>query len=504
MKPGALMGIFMPIFVLMVAFSNTVFADANTIVKDAKKLIRTAERNMYSGKNTEADTMLKEALTMLEKAKAEEPDNKLLRRVEKKYQQTRAKVDKKINSSTSRSSSTSSSQIVNINKKATKKLPGGVKKRLNDINRLLDLVERGSTYKLDEANELFSEIDRMYGNKFDPNDELYVTTKNRFNQLSGKADGQAASKAQAEADAQLAKKAMEQQSAEWISQFQAYLSYPGNEGHNPDKLVFIPGTSETDKFADAQKRYEEFKQFYAQYKNTSFPNEKNWKLEELADRKAPTRLSDFETQFASRMGAVAERTSSQISQAMNNLNKDISWQSDKKAIPPLVDHKWMNSIEDSVNEALNAVGSNSPEGKKLSREFEELVKKDNQYREIRKQRTFMTPDKYTDSDIENIKTKASSLVKNNKKEGGQPLRTTVISSDWKEESVWEWTDTSRSQRRYRTTRSLTAQVAAKTKDGVRLITVAIAKDKQSDGSWGALYGNLHQYSEPMLEENVNT
>jgi len=69
--------------------------------------------------------------------------------------------------------------------------------------------------------------------------------------------------------------------------------------------------------------------------------------------------------------------------------------------------------------------------------------------------------------------------------------------------VEEWTDTSKTVWRIRTTRNITGQVAANTPNGVRLITVALAQDKQSDGSWGVLYGNLHQYYDPMLESNVN-
>ncbi len=51
--------------------------------------------------------------------------------------------------------------------------------------------------------------------------------------------------------------------------------------------------------------------------------------------------------------------------------------------------------------------------------------------------------------------------------------------------------------------NVTAQVAARASDGVRLITVALAQDELGNGGWGPLYGNLHQYSDPMLEENVN-
>ena len=169
----------------------------------------------------------------------------------------------------------------------------------------------------------------------------------------------------------------------------------------------------------------------------------------------------------------------------------------------MIDHYRMSTIEQQVNKAMTAAGAGSAEAAKLEQAYALLVAKDQEHREIRKQRTFMTADQYQSSDIDAIKNKAESLVANNNKEGGKPLRSTVISENWKEETVWEWTDTSRTQKRWRTTRALTAQVAAKTPDGVRLITVAIAKDKQSDGSWGALYGNLHQYSDPMLEENVN-
>ena len=114
----------------------------------------------------------------------------------------------------------------------------------------------------------------------------------------------------------------------------------------------------------------------------------------------------------------------------------------------------------------------------------------------------MTSDRYTGGDIGELKKRAEALVEKDQKEGGKPLRCTIISDDWQEETVEEWADTSRTTWRVRTTRSITGQVAAKTADGVRLITVALAKDKQSDGSWGALYGNLHQYSDPMLESNV--
>jgi hypothetical protein len=385
-----------------------------------------------------------------------------------------------------------------------------VKKRLKDITRHLDSAERyaGSDaekaqYKLGQAEELFAEIDRMYADQFDAANPDYAAVKNRYNQLTGMAAAQGAAEAKSEADAADAKAAKEKQSGEWVAKFREYLSYSGSEGYNPEKLVFVPGTSEPEKFADAKKRYEAFKKFYEEYKNTDFPAGKTWALEDIADNEAPRRLQEFEEGFASRMGSVVERAENEINGAMAQLEKDNGWQSDKSIKPNLIDHKRMQSIGEATAEAVSALGATDPKAAQVQAKFAALKAKDKENRQIRKERTFMTPDRYTGKDISALKEKAKTLVKNNTKEGGTPLRCTVIAENWREETVHEWTDTSRTARRWRTTRHQTAQVAAKTSSDARLITVALAQDKQSDGKWGPLYGNLHQYSDPMLEANVN-
>ena len=188
---------------------------------------------------------------------------------------------------------------------------------------------------------------------------------------------------------------------------------------------------------------------------------------------------------------------------MAQLEKDNGWKSDKAIKPNLVDHKWMTSIRETTEKVAAALPESDPKRKEIEAKFDALVTKDKENREIRKERTFMTPDRYAGGDIGALKKKAEDLVKNNKKEGGDPLRCTIISENWQEQTVEEWTDTTKTTWRRRTTRGITAQVAAKTADGVRLITVALAENKQSDGNWGPLYGNLHQYSDTMLESNVN-
>ncbi|MDA3835000.1 MAG: hypothetical protein PF495_16560 [Spirochaetales bacterium] len=484
---------------------GVVSANANDLAKQADKIIRSAERKMHSGKVEEAVTMLKEAGALLEQGKSEDPSNTKISQTEKKLDRIQKIIDKKLGKT-----SKSAEPAMVAKQAGTTKLPGGVTKRLKDITRNLDKAERyansdakNAAAKLEAAKELFAEIDSKYSGQFDAAHPDYVAVKSRYNTLASQTAAQGSAEAKAESDAAGAKVAKEKQSAEWVPKFQAYLAYTGSEGHNPAKTIFVPGTSEPEKFAEAKKRYEAFKKFYEEYKKTDFPNGKTRALEDLADNQAPTRMKDFEEGFASRMGSVSERAEGGITSAMAYLEKDNGWKSDTSIRPNLLDHKRMASIKETIEQAVTALGADDPKAKQVQANFDALVAKDKENRQVRKERTFMTPDVYTGKDIKALKKKAEALVENNAKEGGKPLRCNVIAENWREETVEEWTDTSQTTLRWRTTRHQTAQVAAKTSNGVQLLTVALAQDRQSDGKWGTLYGNLHQGSDPILESNVN-
>ncbi len=515
-------------FALSLLAPGTAFAGANDLAKQADKIIRKAERKMHSGKNEEAATLLQEAVALLEQGKSEDPVNRKILQTEKKLVRIQKAVDRKLGKTTAKRSSSganlppkpqqksispaSPAPVAATQKSNSTELPSNVKSKLSKITIHLKEAEadlangkraKNAQYQIDKAGDIFAMIDKRYAEKFDPNHPDYVKIKNHYNALTAKVETQAIAETQAKIDAAGAKDAREKQSAEWVPKFQEYLAYSTSEGHNPAKLVFVPGTSEPEKFDDAKKRYEAFKKFYEEYKKTDFPNGKTWQLEDIADNQAPSRLKDFEEGFASRMGSVSERAEGEINAAMTYLEKDNGWKSDKSIRPNLLDSKRMTSIREETKNAVTALGADDPKAKQVQANFDALVAKDKENRQIRMGRTFMTPDVYTGKDIKALKKKAVTLVRGNNKEGGKPLRCTIIAENWREETVEEWTDTSKTKLRWRTTRHETAQVAAKTSNGVRLITVALAQDKQSDGKWGPLYGNLHQGSDPMLESNVN-
>ena len=144
------------------------FAGADDLAKQADKIIRNAEKMMYSGKNAEADALLNEAAALIQQGKAEDPSNKKILQTEKKFTRIRTSVDKKLGKTESSASSseqklppkpqskamTSKSAEPGASAKASSgnKLPSGVKKRLKDIDRLLDQAERYTSKDAKNAN----------------------------------------------------------------------------------------------------------------------------------------------------------------------------------------------------------------------------------------------------------------------------------------------------------------------------------------------------------------
>jgi hypothetical protein len=113
----------------------------------------------------------------------------------------------------------------------------------------------------------------------------------------------------------------------------------------------------------------------------------------------------------------------------------------------------------------------------------------------------MIPNKFAGKGKSKIQQKAHAVLKK-EHPGVKILRTTVISEDWIEERVIEWTDTTRSKLRGRITQHVSVQVAGKTNEDTKIYTIYVAKNLRSDGSWGALYGHV-MFRDPILPENVN-
>ena len=485
---------------------------ADDLARTANKMIRNAERNMHNRKIDLAVTLLEEAQSTLDALKVADPSHRQLKSLENKYARIKKQVDKKLGGAQAkRSSPSASTALTEPGDSSGDKLPGGVSKRIRDIKREMDQVKRylskgtessakQAQYILGGVQSLFDDIDKKYGDQFDTSHPDYAAAKERFDRLEGDTNAALAAAAKSNTDAEADEAAKKKQSAEWIPKFQAYLSYPGNEGHDPNLLVYVPGTSEPEKFADAQKRYEAFKSFYESYQAAEFPHGKTWKLETLAEKDGPQRLVDFQKQFADRVGTVFGEAEKHISEAMAYLEKKNGWKNDPSVKPPLIDKNRMNAIDNLVKNVNSALGSGSPEAAKINRSYAALTAQDKEYRKIRAERTFLSPDIYSGGDKKDLLKKARAIIAN-EKPGSKVLRVTIYKDGWEEKTVEGWRDTSRTQWEKKTFREINANAGARDATGVYLYTIYLAQDKTSTG-WSNLYGHI-MYSDPMAEENVD-
>jgi hypothetical protein len=137
----------------------------------------------------------------------------------------------------------------------------------------------------------------------------------------------------------------------------------------------------------------------------------------------------------------------------------------------------------------------------IRKQFENLKKEQSRWRERMIESTVMLPEKFGGKERDALKDKAQAVVTGDFPDA-KILRVNVISPDWKEERVLEFTDTTRSAVRYRITRSVTVQLAAKRGGDCYLYSVYVGKDRLSDGSWGQYKGHI-MFTDRMLEKNVN-
>jgi len=202
------------------------------------------------------------------------------------------------------------------------------------------------------------------------------------------------------------------------------------------------------------------------------------------------------------MAGLHEAAAKQIDDTAAFFARKQEWRTSPKEKPYALSDGRLADLRTPLDVYKSAAGANDPKVAALEAKLAAIVKENDERRTVGAQRTFMIPDRFTGKELAALKAKANELV-GAKVEGVKVLRTTVISPDWKEERKTEWTDTTKSAVRHRITRSVTAQVAGSVGAETLLYTVHLAQDRKSDGSWGPLYGNLHQGADRMLAANVS-
>lgn len=483
--------------------------DAKTLARDADKALRESQRMMFSGKLEESQTQLAAAADLIEKIRAIDPDLTQLKSLESKYAKQKGDLDRRLPKAPAGAPAEVEAPAATT---STDKLPGGVTHRLKQIDRTLTRGEQVLTKEtaasddwkaaqlesiVDQAKGFVDEIMSGYGDRIPPGHPEVQARRERIAGLESqtqqfKADAASREVAAAQKEAQ-----RQAQSDEWLAQFGPYLAGPGQSGHDEAKYLIPSGTEEVEELKRRKTIYDQAAALFAEYKEAAFPNGKTDELERV-EKDLAYALDNFAQGYQASLEGLYAQAQEKVEQALRWLDQEEAKEDGERQPAPLPAHL----AQDIQNSIAKAAAADPQEAQKaeIEQQWANIQRRADRLRQLRQERTWMTPDQFQGEELAAIKAKAAEFLQR-EHPATQVLRTTVISPDWKEERVLEHTDTTRTEIRYRITRSVSAQIAGKRERGVFLHTLHVAQDKGTDGAWGAYYGHV-MFIDPMLEENV--
>jgi hypothetical protein len=392
------------------------------------------------------------------------------------------------------------------------KLPGAVTNRLKEIDAALKKAEQIcakdlKTLKEDslknadayvaEATQTYDKMMKDYGSKITPGHPEVAARKMKIETTRSKVAAVAeAWKAQQQTSAQAAGDA-KAADAQWLARLRKYVASQGNPDYDAAHSLIIPNSQDPTELDRQRKLCAEAAALFEEFKKQPFPNGKSDELEQAA-RDFEFHLKGLQSSIGTSEQAGSEEANNRLTSAEALLSASES-NKDPAYVPNMIGAKNVEELKAVVAQAVST-STDSAANAAMQKRLADILARNTAICDVRKSRIKMKPTKFTGAELSEIQAKASALVLE-KHADAKVIATSVTSADWKEEDVVEATDTTQTELRRRVTRSVTAQVAAKIGEDVTLYTVDVSKDRRTDGTWGAFYGNI-MYSDLMLEANV--
>lgn len=282
----------------------------------------------------------------------------------------------------------------------------------------------------------------------------------------------------------------------WVAKLRAFVDVGAG---SPKYLVDSVTLSESDLQARSLL-LAEAESLWSEYRKAGFPLGKSDELVAL-EQTMEQRLRDMPATLRQSRELLSADIEKVFDSTLARLSADTGWKTDPARMPDLVMERDVIALQEAIERYAVAVTPSDAKLETLKSKLAQIKDLDSRNRAVRAERTFMKADRFEGDDGDALRRKVESIVK--EKAGATViLRVTLPAGNWQEENVQEWTDTTHTQWRHRVTRFMTAQAAAKGADGkVYLHSVHLASDRQSDDSWGALYGHVIG-SDWMAEANV--
>ena len=501
-------------------------SDVKELEKKVNGDLRKAQNNMFSGKNEEAWNMIEEIWTDIEKIRSIDPSYPSISRLERTHSKLKGDLERKLGRGQATVSApvkspppptrrpptlqTSSPSTPAVNKVDPNKLPAGVTKRLNDLEKLLQRAEEylnsaeslskleNVGYDLKSATSIYEEIGRMYGD-YANHTEVQAVSE-RITQLTAKLNTlNEKAEAEKEAAAKI-KEQVEAESNEWVQKIRPYLSGSGDF----EKRLELSRIRGKDNLIHQAQLLEEAKALLKEYNSHNWSNGKTWDLEQ-AEKNLIQVINDGEETYNGSIDSVISEAASLINDKIAWFDTDSGWRTDETKKP-----KWlytadkkaiderMAAVEELVPDVITDTNSGFLE---LKNQLAKLTEMNRERLDIIPKRTHMLTEQYVGDDNEVIKSAAAELVKQ-KEHTASVLKVHLIKEDWSVEDVIEHTDSTKTAIQHRVTYHLPAQVAAQVGDQTLLYTAHIAKNRRPDGSFGGLYGNLEDYPDRIAPENI--
>lgn len=283
----------------------------------------------------------------------------------------------------------------------------------------------------------------------------------------------------------------------WVEKLRPYVAV----GAGSQKYL-VSGVTLSE--ADIQERaalLAEAQALWPEYEKAEFPLGKTAQLLDL-EEKMQERLQEMPDELQRSRTLISGDIEKEFDRILAYLSKDTGWKDDQTMKPNIVMERDVTPLQKAVDRYAGTVEPDDAKLATLKQKLAQVKEQDQKNRAIRAERTYMTGDRFTGDGADALRQKVEDIVKE-KSASGKALRITLPAENWREEDVLEWTDTTHTELRYRITRFMTAQAAAKGSDGkVYLHGVHLANDRQSDGSWGPLHGHI-MWSDWMAEANVD-
>lgn len=487
-------------------FSAGYAQDSETLAKEINQDLRNAEKIMFQGKYNDACAKINELMPKVERLKSADPANKNLPAIESKISRMKSNIERRLGKTGS--SVSTAVQTVPQPTAKTDKLPGGVSRSIREIDtavkkarRVLestgassaDYKSKQARYEMQTADREWEDIKAKYPESLEHPD--VAGAKEMIESAYKSIESFEAQTKQKEEQSALTASSRQEQSAAWMAKFEPYMSAQSGS----DKYFISGYTEQPEEMSRRMQLFAELSGLFEQYKETQFPNGKSDELLQM-EQNIEYNLNTFKQELISAAQRYAGDIETELKRGQDFLAQNEERVKDGKTMPLLLHEDVLLSISKKIEWIKNLLPGDSRIGEYESG-FNQLKDKNSAWREKMISSTVMRPDKFNGDDADSIKDNANNIVKNEFPES-EILRTAIVSPQWEEERVVEFTDSTHSAVRYRVTQSVTAQVAAKRDNKCYLYTLNIARDRNSDGTWGLIYGHI-MFTDPMLEENVS-